>query len=149
MKEMDLTIGSTRSIRDLIIDRSLSTVEGCHLNGHRTKRICNNANFRFDRIDGEALILDLDLNGIAASTGSACSSRSSESSHVLKALGVGDRDCKGSLRISLARTSTKAEAEFYLEALTDVIGRLRGLAPSETFSVEGSKEVRTCPTTER
>ncbi|MFA5313658.1 MAG: hypothetical protein WC375_10165, partial [Methanomassiliicoccales archaeon] len=102
-----------------------------------------------DRIDGEALILNLDIKGIAASTGSACSSRSTESSHVLRALGLDAKDCKGSLRISLSRTNTMGEAKRYLDILPEVIGRLRGLAPSERLSADGSKEESSCLTTKK
>ncbi|MCE5295713.1 MAG: cysteine desulfurase [Euryarchaeota archaeon] len=148
MSDMERTVENMTSMRDKVIEGTISSVEGCHLNGHRTKRLCNNANFRFDRIDGEALVLNLDYEGIATSTGSACSSRSSETSHVLKALGLEEKECKGSLRVTLGRMNTMGEVERYLTTLPQVIKRLRGLAPSEVFSMERS-EAGTCRTTER
>lgn len=146
MEQMSASIEKMTRLRDRIIDGTLGSVPGSHLNGHRSKRLCNNANFRFDMIDGEALIYNLDYEGIAASTGSACSARSSESSHVLRSLGLSDKECKGSLRISLTRTSTKEDAEAYLNVIPRVIGRLRGLAP-DLASAE--MEVGTCHTTRK
>jgi cysteine desulfurase len=127
--EMEENVARMTSIRERIIDATLGTVDGCHLNGDRQRRLCNNAHFRFDYIDGEALVLNLDVKGIAASTGSACSARSTETSHVLQAIGISGENARGSLRITLSKMSSMAEAERYLEIITEVVGRLRAISP--------------------
>ncbi len=127
--EMDQSIAHMRAIRERIIEGTLSTVDGCYLNGHREKRLCNNANFRFDYIEGEALVLSLDMKGIAASTGSACSSRDTERSHVLGAIGVRKEDSRGSLRVSLSKMNTMEEAERYLTAIVEISIKLRTISP--------------------
>ncbi len=134
MQEMDEGVARMTSIRDRVIQGTLSSVEGCYLNGHRRRRLCNNAHFRFDYVEGEALVLSLDIKGIAASTGSACSSRDSDTSHVLKALGVRNEHARGSLRISLSRMNTIEEAERYLEAISEVVARLRSISPVAMLS---------------
>ena len=127
--EMMENVARMTSIRERIIDGSLAGVEGCHLNGDRVRRLCNNANFRFDYIDGEALVLNLDLKGFATSTGSACSARSTETSHVLKAIGIEGEHARGSLRITLSKMNNLAEAEAYLKAIKEVVARLRSISP--------------------
>jgi cysteine desulfurase len=139
ISEMDESVKKMTSIRDRIIQRTLSTVDGCYLNGSRNKRLCNNANFRFDYVEGEALVLSLDIKGIATSTGSACSSRDSETSHVLKAIGIRNEQARGSLRISLSRLNTMEEAERYLEVIPEVISRLRSISPVAMLSKSTTK----------
>jgi cysteine desulfurase len=134
MAEMEESVGRMTSIRDKIIRGTLSSVDGCHLNGPREGRLCNNSHFRFDYVEGEALVLSLDIKGIAASTGSACSSRDSETSHVLKAIGVRNEHARGSLRVSLSRMNTLEEADVYLEAIPEVISRLRAISPVAMLS---------------
>ncbi len=116
-----------RELRDRIIDRTMSMVSGVFLNGSRSSRLCNNVHFRFDRIEGESLVLSLDKMGIATSTGSACSSRSIEPSHVLKALGASNTDCRGLLRITLNRMNNADEVEYFLNALPKIVSDLRGM----------------------
>jgi cysteine desulfurase len=139
MAEMDEGVKRMASIRDRIIQGTLKSVEGCFLNGSRDKRLCNNANFRFDYVEGEALVLSLDIKGIAASTGSACSSRDSETSHVLKAIGIRSEQARGSLRLSLSRMNTMEEAESYLEAIPEIVSRLRSISPVAMLSKSNSK----------
>ncbi len=127
--EMEENISRMTSIRERIIEGTLAGVKGCHLNGDRHRRLCNNVNFGFDYIDGEALVLNLDVKGIAASTGSACSARSTETSHVLKAIGVEGESARGSLRITLSKMSSMAEAERYLETIEEIVTRLRAISP--------------------
>lgn len=134
MAEIDESVKKMTSIRDYIIKRTLSAVDGCYLNGSRDRRLCNNANFRFDYVEGEALVLSLDIKGIATSTGSACSSRDSETSHVLKAIGIRNEQARGSLRISLSRLNTMEEAERYLEVIPEAISRLRSISPVAMLS---------------
>ncbi|MEI6796116.1 MAG: aminotransferase class V-fold PLP-dependent enzyme, partial [Methanomassiliicoccales archaeon] len=117
-------------IRDRLIQGTLSSVERSYLNGHRTKRLCNNAHFRFDYIEGESLVLYLDMKGVAGSTGSACSSKSLDPSHVLMALGLEAEQAHGSLRLSLSRFSRMDEAEQYLNVIGEVVERLRLMSPT-------------------
>ncbi len=115
-------------LRDSIIERALASISGVHLNGPRSQRLCNNVHFRFDRVEGESLVLSLDKLGIATSTGSACSSRSIEPSHVLRALGASNEQCRGSLRISLNRMNDADEVEYFLSVLPQVVSDLRSMA---------------------
>jgi len=138
MSEMDESVARMTSIRDRMIEGTLANIDGCYLNGPREGRLCNNAHFRFDYIEGEALIMSLDMRGIAASTGSACSSRETETSHVLQAIGVRKEDARGSLRITLSKMSTLAEAERYLTTIEEVTAKLRNISPIALLH-QGSK----------
>ena len=104
---------------------------GSRLNGHPVQRLPNNANFSFAGIEGEPILLGLDMAGIAASSGSACSSGSLEPSHVLLALGQSAEVARGSLRLTLGKDNTDAEVDYLLEVLPDLVERLRRL-PSLT-----------------
>ena len=116
-----------RRLRDRIIDEISSQVPNCVLNGHPTERLPNNVNFSFEGVEGEPILLGLDLQGIAASSGSACSSGSLEPSHVLLALGQTADLARGSLRITLGKHNTDAEVDRLLSVLTDLIRELRQL----------------------
>jgi len=116
-------------LRDYLIRGVLTNIEESYLNGHLTQRLPNNANFYFKYIEGESLILNLDRKGIAASTGSACSSTKLEPSHVLLAIGLKPEDAHGSLRLTLGRENTKEEVEYVLEALMEVVEKLRAISP--------------------
>ncbi|MFQ6073452.1 MAG: cysteine desulfurase NifS [Methanosarcinales archaeon] len=116
-------------LRDYLIRGVLTNIEESYLNGHLTQRLPNNANFYFKYIEGESLILNLDRKGIAASTGSACSSTKLEPSHVLLAIGLKPEDAHGSLRLTLGRENTKKEVEYVLEALMEVVEKLRAISP--------------------
>ena len=117
------------NLRDKLIDSVLSENKDSYLNGHRTKRLPNNANFRFDAIEGESLILHLDSKGIAASTGSACSSTKLEASHVLLAIGLEKEEAHGSLRISLGIENTEEDIEYSITAIKEVVDKLRKMSP--------------------
>ncbi len=117
------------NLRDMLIERVLAENEESYLNGHRTKRLPNNANFRFTGIEGESLILHLDSKGISTSTGSACSSTKLEASHVLLAIGLKQEDAHGSLRISLGHENTKKDIEYTVTAIKEVVGKLREMSP--------------------
>ncbi len=117
------------SLRDMLIDGVLAENEDSYLNGHRTKRLPNNANFRFTGIEGESLILHLDAKGIATSTGSACSSIKLEPSHVLMAIGLKEVEAHGSLRISLGNENTEEDIEYTLTAIKEVVEKLRKMSP--------------------
>ena len=124
---------SCSALRDKIIASVLEHIPGSHLNGHASQRLPNNANFSFTGIEGEPILLGLDMAGIAASSGSACSSGSLEPSHVLLALGQSAEIARGSLRLTLGRENTEEEIEYLLGVLIDLVQRLRQL-PSLTTS---------------
>lgn len=115
-------------LRDFLIDKLLEIPEAC-LTGSRENRLCNNVNVSFSYIEGESILLGLDDMGIAASTGSACTSRKLEPSHVLLALGVKPEDAHGSIRLSLSRYTTKEEIDYVVKAVQDVVEELRKISP--------------------
>lgn len=119
------------ALRDRIIDSVLQQIPGSRLNGHATQRLPNNANFSFTGVEGEPILLGLDMARIAASSGSACSSGSLEPSHVLLALGQSAEIARGSLRLTLGRDNTEDEVEYLLGVLVGLVQRLRQL-PSLT-----------------
>jgi cysteine desulfurase len=119
------------ALRDRIIEQVLARVPGSRLNGHSTQRLPNNANFSFPGVEGEPILLGLDMAGIAASSGSACSSGSLEPSHVLLALGQSAEVARGSLRLTLGKDNTSEEVDYLLDVLVDLVERLRQL-PSLT-----------------
>lgn len=127
-KEMKPEAKKLTMFRDRLIKDTLK-VEGSHLNGHPTKRLPNNANFWFAFIEGESLIMQLDSYGIAASTGSACSSKSLEPSHVLTAIGLKHEQAHGSLRISLGKWNTKNDVDYFLKILPKIVNGLREISP--------------------
>ncbi len=116
-------------IRDYIIDGISKNIPYCRLNGHPTDRLCGNVNFSFEFIEGEGMLLFLDMNGIAASSGSACTSGSLDPSHVLLAIGLPHGIAHGSLRVSVGDTNTIEEADKLLEVLPQIIQRLRDMSP--------------------
>ncbi|HEV2038163.1 MAG TPA: aminotransferase class V-fold PLP-dependent enzyme [Candidatus Eremiobacteraceae bacterium] len=124
------------ALRDALIDGLLAAIPGCALNGSRTMRLPNNVNVRFEHIEGDTVVVGLDLAGVEISTGSACSSGSLEPSHVMQAIGLVPAQARGSIRLSLGRTTTKADVKRVLDIIPSLIGRLRGL--SDALTVEGS-----------
>ncbi|CAI8018031.1 Cysteine desulfurase IscS [Geodia barretti] len=119
------------ALRDRIVDQVLARVRGSRLNGHPTQRLPNNANFSFPGVEGEPILLGLDMAGVAASSGSACSSGSLEPSHVLLALGQSAEVARGSLRLTLGKDNTDEQVDYLLDVLVDLVERLRQL-PSLT-----------------
>jgi len=116
-------------LRDKLIEGILEKIDGSYLNGHPKKRLPNNANFWFSFVEGESLVIQLDLLGIAASTGSACSSEKLEPSHVLLAIGLKPQEAHGSLRLTLGRWTTEKEIDDVLEVLPEVVKKLRKISP--------------------
>ncbi len=116
-------------LRDKIINWVIENIDDCYLNGHPTQRLPNNVNLGFKYIEGESIVLDLDMEQIATSTGSACSSKSLDPSHVLLATGSLPEDAHGSLRISLGRFNSEDDIDYFLEKLPHVIERLRKISP--------------------
>jgi cysteine desulfurase len=117
-----------KRLRDMLIDETLQ-IDDSWLNGPRKNRLCNNAHFSFGWIEGESLIIHLDLKGIATSTGSACSSKSLEPSHVLMAIGLRPEQAHGSIRMSLGKENTQEDIEFALESLREAVLTLRKISP--------------------
>jgi cysteine desulfurase len=126
---MDSDIKQMTRLRDKIITGVLRMIDESYVNGHPTQRLPNNCSFRFSAIEGESLVLSLDQKGIATSTGSACSSKKLEPSHVLRAIGLSEIEAHGSLRVTLSRENTDAEADYLLETLPKVVDRLRAISP--------------------
>jgi cysteine desulfurase len=114
-------------LRDKLI-KGVLEIDDSWLNGHSTKRLPNNANFSFNRLEGESLILRLDAKGIAASTGSACSSGSEAPSHVLTSIGLTPEQANGSLRLTLGKCNTEEDVDYVLEVLPEIISDLRKLS---------------------
>ncbi len=116
-------------LRDKLIKGVFEKIDDVRLNGHPTKRLPNNINVSIEFIEGESMLLNLDLEGIAASTGSACSSSSLEASHVLLALGLSHELAHGSLRFTLGRYTKEEEIDYVLEVLPKIVDKLRSMSP--------------------
>jgi len=116
-------------LRDKLIKSLGKKIDHIRLNGHPRRRLPNNVNVSVDFVEGESMLLNLDLEGICASTGSACSSSSLEPSHVLLALGLSPEQAHGSLRFTLGRENTEADVERVLEVLPVIVARLRAMSP--------------------
>ena len=125
--EMPTEIPRLQTLRDELINGVLAQIPDSRLNGHPTQRLPHNANFSFFGVEGEALLLQLDLHGIAASSGSACTSGSLEPSHVLLALGLSHEWALGSLRLTLGRFTTRQHIERVLTILPTIVEKLRAL----------------------
>lgn len=117
------------ALRDRLVRGLLAKIDHVRLNGHPTRRLPNNVNVSVDFVEGESMLLNLDLEGICASTGSACSSASLEPSHVLLALGLSPEQAHGSLRFTLGRENTEADIERVLEVLPGIVAKLRAMSP--------------------
>lgn len=117
-----------RQMRDKLIKSILKIIPGSELNGSQISRLPNNVNISFKGVEGEAIVISLDQKGIAVSTGSACSARSLEPSHVLLALGLSHEEAHGSLRITMGRFTTQAEIDRFLKALPPIVERLRKIS---------------------
>ncbi|NHJ21033.1 MAG: cysteine desulfurase NifS [Candidatus Lokiarchaeota archaeon] len=128
-EEMPKEIERLSRLRDKVIDFVLKNIEDSYLNGHPTRRLPNNVNLGIRFIEGESMVLDLDGQGIATSTGSACSSKSLDPSHVLLAIGLKPQEAHGSLRITVGRFTTEEDIDYFLEKLPPIIERLRKMSP--------------------
>lgn len=126
---MEQKVKHITGLRDYLISSILEKVPDVKLNGHPTQRMPGNVNFSFMYVEGEAMLLNLDLKGIAASSGSACTSGSLDPSHVLLAMGLSHEVTHGSLRLSLGRENTKEEMDYVISVLPAVISRLRSMSP--------------------
>ena len=117
------------ALRNKLMDGIASTIPDVKLNGHPTLRLPNNVNFSIRYIEGESILLMLDINGIAASSGSACTSGSLDPSHVLLAMGLPHEVAHGSLRLTLSEFTTEQEIDYVLELLPQIVQRLRDMSP--------------------
>lgn len=116
-------------LRDKLIERIFDNIDHVRLNGHPTKRLPGNVNISFEFIEGESLLLSLDMEGIAASSGSACTSGTLDPSHVLLAIGLPHEIAHGSLRLSLGDFNTEEELDYVVEKLVEIVKRLRAMSP--------------------
>jgi cysteine desulfurase len=128
-EEMAIVSNREGQLRDALQKGILEAIEDVHVNGHPTQRLPGSLSLCFGAVEGEALILSLDLKGVAASTGSACSSGSLEPSHVLKAMGVPIELAHGSARLTLGRGNTQEDIDYVLEILPEIVERLRSMSP--------------------
>ena len=128
LKNMDKEAAYLTKLRDMLIDGALK-IPDSWLNGSRQNRLPNNTNFGFDYIEGESIVLHLDIKGVAGSTGSACSSESLTPSHVLTAIGLSPVKAHGSLRLTLGNGSTREEIDYVLQVLPEIVENLRRISP--------------------
>jgi cysteine desulfurase len=128
-KEMEAEGKRLTALRDRLIKGVLGKIDYSFLNGHPTKRLPGNANLRFSYIEGESLILGLDMYGVQVSSGSACTSKTLEPSHVLLAIGLAHEEAHGSLVFTLGRQNSEEDVDYVIEVLPDVVKRLRALSP--------------------
>jgi cysteine desulfurase len=128
-KEMEAEGKRLTALRDKLIKGALDKIDYSFLNGHPTERLPGNANLRFSYIEGESLILGLDMHGVQVSSGSACTSKTLEPSHVLLAIGLAHEEAHGSLVFTLGKQNLEEDVDYVLEVLPDVVKRLRALSP--------------------
>jgi cysteine desulfurase len=128
------------ALRDRTIEEVMNRIPFIKLNGHRTQRLPGNINFSFEFIEGESVLLMLDMKGIAASTGSACTSGSLDPSHILLAIGVSPELANGSLRLTFGEENTQEDVDYLLEVLPVIVARLREMSPLYE-GVEGGNKV--------
>jgi cysteine desulfurase len=125
----DEETGRIKAMRDRTIDRLLGEVPRTTLNGHRTRRLPQNANITFHLVEGESITLHLDMRGFAVSTGSACFSRSLEASHVISGIGGDHERAHGSVRFTFGRYNKMEDVDAVVEAVSDVVKQLREISP--------------------
>ncbi|GFO85613.1 cysteine desulfurase NifS [Anaerostipes butyraticus] len=126
---MEERTSKEREVRDYAIDRILAEIPYCRLNGDRRKRLPNNINISFQFIEGESLLIMLDMAGICASSGSACTSGSLDPSHVLLAIGLPHEIAHGSLRMTLGEETTKEDMDYVIDKLKEIVDKLRSMSP--------------------
>ena len=126
---MEERTAKERELRDYMIGRIQSEVECCRLNGDPVKRLPNNVNFSFEFVEGESLLIMLDMEGICASSGSACTSGSLDPSHVLLAIGLPHELAHGSLRLTLSAETTKEEIDYTVDKIKEIVAKLRNMSP--------------------
>lgn len=141
MRTMEERTSKEKELRDYLIGRVLDEIPYVKLNGHPEKRLPNNANFSFRFIEGESLLIMLDMKGICGSSGSACTSGSLDPSHVLLAIGLPHEIAHGSLRLTLSEETTKEDIDYVVEALKEIVAQLRSMSPLyEDFIAKQAKQ---------
>ncbi|OPY72575.1 MAG: Cysteine desulfurase [Syntrophorhabdus sp. PtaU1.Bin050] len=128
-KEMVEVNGRVEALRKRFLDGILERVNHVRFNGHPTRRLSNTLNLSFEYVEAESLLIALDLNGIAVSSGSACSSGSTEPSHVLTAMNIPAETCQSAIRLSLGRDNTEEDVDYALSVIPGVVARLREMSP--------------------
>ena len=128
-RTMEERTAKEREVRDYLIQKIEAEIPYCRLNGHRQLRLPNNVNFSFQFIEGESLLIMLDMEGICASSGSACTSGSLDPSHVLLAIGLPHEIAHGSLRMTISEETTKEDVDFVVEKIKEIVARLRSMSP--------------------
>lgn len=126
-------------LRDYLFSRIEKEIPYCWINGHRTQRLPGNANFSFLYIEGESMLIMLDMKNVCASSGSACTSGSLDPSHVLLAIGLKHEEAHGSLRLTLSEENTKEEMDFVVDNLKQIVQRLRDMSPLYADFIKGQK----------
>ena len=126
---MEERVKKEKSLRDKLIDRVLAEIPYTRLNGDRKKRLPNNANFSFQFIEGESLLIMLDMKGICGSSGSACTSGSLDPSHVLLAIGLPHEIAHGSLRLTLSDETTEEDIDYVVDTVKEIVEKLRSMSP--------------------
>ena len=139
-QELDEHNKKIKELRDYYVEQVKAKIPYIRINGDETKRLPGNSNISFRFIEGEGLLLNLDLKGICASSGSACTSGSLDPSHVLLAIGLPHEIAHGSLRISIGKYNTKEEVDYLVENLVEIIGRLREMSPLWEEFIEGGNK---------
>ena len=129
VKDLEVHNAKVSSLRDRLVEGILENVPYCKLNGHPTQRLPGNANFSFEFIEGESLLLMLDMKGVAASSGSACTSGSLDPSHVLLSIGLPHEIAHGSLRLTFGDENTEEDVDYVLDVLPPIVNRLREMSP--------------------
>lgn len=129
LRTMEVRTAKERELRDYLIERIEAEIPYCRLNGDRTNRLPNNINFSFRFIEGESLLIMLDMKGICASSGSACTSGSLDPSHVLLAIGLPHEIAHGSLRMTLGEETTKEDLDYTVDTLKEIVANLRSMSP--------------------
>lgn len=132
--ELDKEAVRLTGIRDKLIQEVMEKIADVRLTGHPTKRLPNHASFCFEFIEGESMLLSMDMKGIAASSGSACTSGSLEPSHVLLAMGIPHELAHGSIRLTLGRDNTMEDVDYFMENMVPIVERLRAMSPLNSDS---------------
>jgi cysteine desulfurase len=128
-KEMQTSSLRLEKLRERLIEGLLKPIPYSYLNGHPTRRLPDNASVRYDFIEGESMLLSLDIEGVFTSSGSACTSKTLEPSHVLLALGLKHEEAHGSLMFTLGKENTEEEVDYVISLMPGIVKRLRAMSP--------------------